>query len=418
MTSKTQSGWSSRIESLEVRRHFAVATPPFDARVENGSLIVTGTAADDAIVIDNPEGAAGMVRVMTYSDNWPRVFTGVTRDVRVDLGDGDNQLFVEALLVRRDLRIRTGAGRDGVQLGGTSVGRDASIETRQGDDTLALVGVTVGGQARLASGSGDDLLTVARTTATGKAYVRGYRGDDNVAVIGSTFGGGQILDGLGTDAIVTQAVEIDSNFRHGDQGWEVGFADGPGPPHERGDTLDWGVRTLPRSLKASGTGYYLYGLNGWDDLFMYLTKPVGTGEGLAASQAYQVIYQIEFTTDIPTRYDYPVYLKAGATPNPLDGFLDGNGHYRLNLDKGNQGNAGTEVGIVPSGLNHALPYLAAEAASFPFRTARRTYVHDRPITAGDEGTLRLVVGTDSALEAQTYLYYRKIRVVLVPIRTG
>ena len=62
-------------------------------KVKHGSLILTGGSADDAVTIDDVGLGANEMRVTpdmvtTVNGGGAVVFTGITRDVRADLGGG------------------------------------------------------------------------------------------------------------------------------------------------------------------------------------------------------------------------------------------------------------------------------------------------------------------------------------------
>ena len=140
-------------------------------------------------------------------------------------------------------------------------------------------------------------------------------------------------------------------------------------------------------------------------------------DGLASNTTYAVRFQVEFASNASVECfgvggapGTGVTLKAGAsTLEPLPQTDDTSGHYRMNIDKGNQSNGGPDalvlghIGIeVPCDETaFHLKMLSNAAGSF---TAR----------SDEQGQLWLLIGTDSGFEATTTLYYTQIEVRFEP----
>jgi hypothetical protein len=105
-----------------------------------------------------------------------------------------------------------------------------------------------------------------------------------------------------------------------------------------------------------------------------------------------------------------VYVKVGATTieppveeDPTDGWL------RMNIDKGNQANEGEDMINIGDMANPNLTPASAGSYELMEQTSSG---RDFEVTAGEDGVLWFIVGTDSGFEGLTTLYYDTITVVL------
>lgn len=217
----------------------------------------------------------------------------------------------------------------------------------------------------------------------------------------------------------TEPLSIQYDFRNGAQGWEAGFAE---YHRDMEMQLEAGLRPLPPELDVTGTGFYLQGMNRSDDLFMYLSRRLTPDEGIVPGQEYRVSFHIVFASNAPTGAvgiggapGESVFLKAGATAVNPEPYLDENGYWMMNVDKGGgnsgEGPAATIVGTVQNGLD-------AEEIDIqhpPYVSLQKTHEHGYTATATNEGELWLLVGTDSGFEGLTGLYYQEISIILTPV---
>ncbi len=192
------------------------------------------------------------------------------------------------------------------------------------------------------------------------------------------------------------------------EGWAVAFADLPADYDQDLYELDSGHRPLPEGL--AGGGIYVQGHNRSDDLFMYLKRQVG---GLQPNTVYSVSVSIDLATDVPPGLigiggspGESVFVKAGASGVEPTSHVDGIGHLRMNIDKGNQSTGG-EAMVVLGDITHP----EASGDTHAIKTLTNA---DAPltVTTGDEGSLWLIVGTDSGFEGLTSLYYARIAYAL------
>jgi hypothetical protein len=210
---------------------------------------------------------------------------------------------------------------------------------------------------------------------------------------------------------------VTDDFRSGALGWSAAFAD-YSPVSLPTMDLDSGIRTLPPELAVSGTGFWITGHNRSDDLFMFLSKKLSPADGIVPNQLYRVRVTITAASQAGSNCigiggapGESVYMKAGATPVAPLVTLDSSDHYRVNFDKGQQSQSGSEVSVAGN-IANGTPACSENA---PFVTLSWDHVHPAMIRANASGELWLVAGTDSAFEGKTSLYYQAIEATLTPV---
>jgi hypothetical protein len=173
-------------------------------------------------------------------------------------------------------------------------------------------------------------------------------------------------------------------------------------------------RQLPAEAGRPGGGLFVSGRNPSDDLFMFLTHPV---TGLLPDTTYAVTFELELVSNSPTGCvgvggspGESVYLKVGAAGLEPARATSVGGNYSLNVDKGDQSTGGANAVVVGDVANGS-----TDCGNPPYRPITRDN-RSRPlrVTTDAQGTLWLLVGTDSGYESTTSLYYDTIRVVLEP----
>lgn len=196
---------------------------------------------------------------------------------------------------------------------------------------------------------------------------------------------------------------VNYDFSTSDHEWIPAFADYPVGAEE---FYELKAEYRPRPLNLGGAdAWFISGNNHSDDLFMFLKKEV---TGLLPNTPYQVEVDVEFASSIPTGLvgvggspGDSVYVKAGVSaeePIPVasDDF------YLLNIDKGNQSNGGENASVLGT--------IAKQDSTLPVGFELISQMTPSPISAlsNDDGSLWLMVGTDSAFEATTSLYYTQV----------
>ena len=197
------------------------------------------------------------------------------------------------------------------------------------------------------------------------------------------------------------------DFNTGLDGWSGGFADYP-VGSQVDYCLEWGWRLLPEPF--SGHGCHLAGTNRSDDLFMFMKKRI---TGLVPDSDYLFGVEVAFATNAPKGCvgvggapGESVYLKAGISveepvPVPVSGY------WRMNIDKGDQGVGGKDALVIGNVANSSgqcsnTPYEMKTVAGVPVARTVRTSV---------DGSVWLMIGTDSGFESMTCLYYVGVRLV-------
>ena len=232
---------------------------------------------------------------------------------------------------------------------------------------------------------------------------------------------GLILYTPATLAQVSPApVSMSFDFRDGSLGWEAGFAD-YAPATDKNDLYELRaeIRSLPPELGVSGNGFYIQGANRSDDLFIFIKRRLDSSNGIVAGQTYQVNFTLVFASAtqsgcVGAGGAPDVALGAGATPAEPIAILDNSplyGWLRMNVGKGGQpwGDlAVTSTGSTANGI---------PCGSQPpkYISVQRNHQHKYLVNANSRGEIWLLVGTDSAFEGTTNLYYQRIDVTLTPV---
>ena len=183
----------SRIESLESR-----ITPAGNvlAQLIGGHLIITGDAAANAVEVVETQGGTldAVAYLISPSDatttinggSTPVTITGVTADVRLALGAGNDLARVgtgEEMRVLRDLIIHGGDGDNVVEIGSFVVGRDIKVLNGRGDDRLEIPeGVVAEGNISISHGAGSSTSRLVGL-GTGNVQLSNDRGAEVVVEI-------------------------------------------------------------------------------------------------------------------------------------------------------------------------------------------------------------------------------------------
>ena len=209
----------------------------------------------------------------------------------------------------------------------------------------------------------------------------------------------------GTGGFVGEVVQAHVfEFESGPQGWVGGFADYPAGEEEFYE-LEWDHSPLPAPLDPTRSGLRMQGNNHSDDLFMFLKRQVG---GLQPGEVYRVDVEVEVASQYPASWlgvggapGSGVYLHGGGTTvEPIPVVEPVSGWYLMNIDKGNQAMPGTQSQV----LGHI--GIAGEVPVYTI-VKRKT---STPVeaTASASGKLWLHIGTDSAFESLTEVWYDRL----------
>ncbi|MFY0542602.1 copper amine oxidase N-terminal domain-containing protein [Brevibacillus sp. H7] len=202
------------------------------------------------------------------------------------------------------------------------------------------------------------------------------------------------------------SLQLTYDFQKGNDGWEAGFADLPQDYADNDYRLQHKVDVIPLPNHATNKGFYLSGMNRSDDLFMYIYKKIGSEQGILPNTAYHITLAFDIATNeaggafgIGGAPGESVYVKAGIVAQepktqPIDGF------YRLNVEKGNQANEGTEMKLLGN---------VAKTDSVDSSYELKHFVESFDVKSNEKGELYLIMGTDSGYEGLTSIYYTNIQ---------
>lgn len=198
------------------------------------------------------------------------------------------------------------------------------------------------------------------------------------------------------------------NFRSGSEGWTAGFADLPLDYRQDIFELGFAHADLPAHLGAGRRALLLSGHNRSDDLFMFIKRRF---DGLQPGTTYRVDFDVEIASNAPASFfgiggapGLSVYVKAGATTQePLA--VPQAGYLRMNIDKGDQSQEGRDT------FNIGDISIPGDEAVYRLK---RLDNRGRPFEAGTDaqGSLWVIIGTDSGFEGKTDLYYSQIRLTI------
>ncbi|MXW63116.1 MAG: hypothetical protein F4003_15265 [Acidimicrobiaceae bacterium] len=207
------------------------------------------------------------------------------------------------------------------------------------------------------------------------------------------------------------STKFEFDFETGLEGWTVDFADLPVNYDQSIYELDGGHRALPDDL--AGAGVYVQGHNRSDDLFMYLKR---RADGLQPGVLYGVEISIDFATNVPLATigiggspGSSVFVKAGASTIEPSASPGTNEHLRMNIDKGNQARGGSAMAVIGD-LAHP------DVVDDEYRNKSLSIGPSvLTVETDDDGSVWLIVGTDSGFEGLTRLYYDRIAYTLTRV---
>ena len=138
---------------------------------------------------------------------------------------------------------------------------------------------------------------------------------------------------------------------------------------------------------------------------MFVKKKI---TGLKPNTNYKIELEIEFATNAASGSfgvggspAENVYIKAGASTNePMKVLDNSDNNYRMNIDKGNQSQDGTNmklIGNFANGTDLFVYKLKSLSTTMPIN-----------VISNSNGELWVIIGTDSGFEATTTIYYNRI----------
>lgn len=195
-------------------------------------------------------------------------------------------------------------------------------------------------------------------------------------------------------------------FNTGTHGWAGDFADYPKIDSVFYE-LEFAHSALPTPLNSNIKALKLSGNNHSDDLFMFLKRKI---TGLRPNTAYKLMFDLKFASNAPTTAigvggspGESVVMKVGATQvEPKK--VEEDGFYLMNIDKANQSASGKDM--------KAIGHVGVSDTTTVFTLIERNN-HATPfeVTTDKDGTIWVIIGTESGFEATTTLYYSRIEIV-------
>jgi subtilisin family serine protease len=190
--------------------------------VENGSLIVEGTANADNIAITGIVAGSGTYRIVTASGE--QILAGVLGDIVVRLHGGDDVLTLNNAYAAENIVLDAGDGNDTLVLGNESTvssGLDLNVDLGSGNDQIDGKRLYIGRNQIIQAGAGNDQLTfdgllspefTLGTSAAGAVQWGAGDGDDRLSVVYGFIVGAVSIDlGSGNDAALIFGSAISAN---------------------------------------------------------------------------------------------------------------------------------------------------------------------------------------------------------------
>jgi hypothetical protein len=199
----------------------------------------------------------------------------------------------------------------------------------------------------------------------------------------------------------------DYSFAVDTEGWSGGFSDYT-QYDEAIYELSFTHTTLPSPLNENDGAVRISGNNHSDDLFMFMKTKI---RELDANTTYEVKFTVEFASNAADNMvgiggapGESVVLKAGASTVEPKAVADESGYLHMNIDKGNQTGSGVNMSVIGNFAN------GSDLNEYKLKTLRST--DPVYVTADTNGTVWLIVGTDSGFEGITTIFYNQVTVDL------
>lgn len=192
--------------------------------------------------------------------------------------------------------------------------------------------------------------------------------------------------------------------------WTVDYADYP-PSDPDLYELESKFTTLPAPLDTTQPALLISGANRSDDLFMYAKRKL---TGLPPRQPLTVAVEATFASNAASNAvgiggppGESVYLKTGVTREEPVATPDDMGWLRLNIDKGNQSQIGTQALSLGNAANGT--------DEFVYVLLDRKTEGELVVEPDENGEAWFYIGSDSGFEGTTSLYYHRVSITLRPV---
>jgi hypothetical protein len=180
--------------------------------VVNGTVMIVGDPANNVVGVSEG-GANDELGIFggdgtTINGDESVLVTGMTGRVTIDLGAGDDDLEVgETPKFPSDLRIMLGDGNDELGLTDTYTMGILSISCGDGDDDVSGSVVDAGKTIKVIGGDGDDEILLGDLVSSGRGTrISGGEGNDVVFLTGEVPSATSITTGRGNDSVLIDGV--------------------------------------------------------------------------------------------------------------------------------------------------------------------------------------------------------------------
>jgi hypothetical protein len=159
-------------------------TIDFADSVIEQNLTVRTSAGDDEVLAHAHEGdgigVGGNVDIVTGSQgDYVKLEGLVLGNVTVNTGEHGDGVLLDLLAVEKNLKVNLGSGNDGLAASGVLVLGNAALDAGAGTDEISLLVFAVDQLLTAQMGTGDDELEIFESTAA-KAVLRGGSGTDKL----------------------------------------------------------------------------------------------------------------------------------------------------------------------------------------------------------------------------------------------
>jgi hypothetical protein len=191
---------------------------------------------------------------------------------------------------------------------------------------------------------------------------------------------------------------INYTFTSGDEGWVGEFTEYPVSPSPEADSIyEWQAEAVPSPPATDGLSAYMMSCNNVSgDVFMFMKKRI---DGLRPNTKYNVVFEIVLNSNAMPNQG--VILKAGACQIEPRKVIE-NDYYVLNVDKGldySSGENAVSFGDIGASTENAAVTKGNVNSNEPFITQTNS-----------KGELWLMLGTDSAFQGTTTIYFTQINI--------
>jgi len=213
-----------RLEPLEER---IAPSGGIEVIVSGGSLKITGDAGNNDFEIE-PRLAAGEYSIISGGDATlinghagPVVVSGVTKDVNIKLGDGDDSVLFDGINLPGNVKVDAGKGNDAFEIAFGSVAGNLGISMGDGNGDIDIGNCTIGGKVDIKGATGDDSVSLDIVTVNKGLSIMTGNGNLDASITDtsiSTPGNGydlKIVNGSGNVELNVDHVFVSRNFSHG-----------------------------------------------------------------------------------------------------------------------------------------------------------------------------------------------------------